>query len=153
VPQNPSHAADRIVGRASAGSRFPAIQKTRSESALGGPREEAPVRAAAPRPKFGIERSKSEIPFPTSTNAIAALSDHSALEPDGCKHIYIVSDSTGFTASHALTSVMAQFETLAVDWNGQEDPTRDTQASGGAVQSEVRTQMFSNVKVCPKHLS
>ena len=36
----------------------------------------------------------------------------STLNPDRCKHVYIVSDSTGFTASHALTSVMAQVPPL-----------------------------------------
>mmetsp|Transcript_50369 Transcript_50369/g.157313 ORF Transcript_50369/g.157313 Transcript_50369/m.157313 type:complete len:751 (-) Transcript_50369:105-2357(-) len=58
------------------------------------------------------------------------------------KYIYIVSDSTGFTASHALTSVMAQFDSLAVDWNGQDNKAKEK--SGGV--PEVRTQMFSNVK-------
>ncbi|EKX48913.1 hypothetical protein GUITHDRAFT_85988 [Guillardia theta CCMP2712] len=54
------------------------------------------------------------------------------------RYIYIVSDSTGFTASHALTSVMAQFESVSVDWAGDSDVFNTSQL-------EVRTQMFSNV--------
>ena len=34
------------------------------------------------------------------------------------KYIYIISDGTGFTASHALTSIMAQFDTLSFDEGG-----------------------------------
>lgn len=50
------------------------------------------------------------------------------------KYVYIISDSTGFTASHALTSCVAQYDGLAVDEEGSADCT-----------VELQTQMFSNV--------
>ena len=59
------------------------------------------------------------------------------------KYIYIVSDSTGFTASHALTSCMTQFEDIIVDWNGEHEGQEPPEEAG---RMEVRTQMFSNVK-------
>ena len=61
-----------------------------------------------------------------------------------CKHIYIVSDSTGFTASHALTSVLGQFETLKIDWSEKNNPELELSLPDNS--TEVRTQMFSNVK-------
>jgi hypothetical protein len=54
------------------------------------------------------------------------------------RYVYIVSDSTGFTASHAVTSVMAQFENLIVD--SSTDPSPDDNST------ELRTQMFHNVQ-------
>ena len=60
-------------------------------------------------------------------------------------YVYIVSDSTGFTASHALTSCMTQFEDIAVDWHETaDDQGGDPPEEAGRM--EVRTQMFSNVK-------
>ena len=61
------------------------------------------------------------------------------------KCVYIVSDSTGFTASHALTSVLGQFEHIKIDWDDQntdahQPPRHDDNAT------EVRTQLLSNVK-------
>jgi len=59
-------------------------------------------------------------------------------------YVYIVSDSTGFTASHALTSCMTQFEDIAVDWHETaDDQGGDPPEDAGRM--EVRTQMFSNV--------
>jgi len=56
------------------------------------------------------------------------------------KWLYIVSDSTGFTASHALTSVLAQFnQRVSVDDN------EEGGEEGGEAKFEVRTHMFSNV--------
>lgn len=54
------------------------------------------------------------------------------------RYVYIVSDSTGFTASHAVTSVMAQFENLIVD--SSTDPSPEDNST------ELRTQMFHNVQ-------
>lgn len=59
-------------------------------------------------------------------------------------YVYIVSDSTGFTASHALTSCMTQFEDIAVDWHETaDDHGEEPPEEAGCI--EVRTQMFSNV--------
>lgn len=55
---------------------------------------------------------------------LAAMAPSAQVQPrQPIKFIYIVSDSTGFTASHALTSCMTQFEGLLVDYN-RSDNTR-----------------------------
>eukprot|EP00288_Rhodomonas_lens_P005709 CAMPEP_0177736442 /NCGR_PEP_ID=MMETSP0484_2-20121128/25337_1 /TAXON_ID=354590 /ORGANISM="Rhodomonas lens, Strain RHODO" /LENGTH=733 /DNA_ID=CAMNT_0019250123 /DNA_START=197 /DNA_END=2399 /DNA_ORIENTATION=+ len=84
-----------------------------------------------------MERSMSDISGVNTQNLTRTA--QMSLPRERTKYIYIVSDSTGFTASHALTSVMAQFDSLVVDWNGQD-------AGEGGKAPEVRTQMFSNVK-------
>ena len=78
-----------------------------------------------------------------SQSLLAAMAQ--AVEPARpIKYIYIVSDSTGFTASHALTSCMTQFEDIIVDNHDEHDGHEPREEAGARM--EVRTQMFSNVK-------
>jgi len=99
-------------------------------------REESGSDGASARENKGTD-SSAQKEFNVSTTNLFVNDLH-----ENFKYIYIVSDSTGFTASHALTSVMAQFDSLAVDWNGQDSKAKEM--NGGV--PEVRTQMFSNVK-------
>ena len=82
----------------------------------------------------------------TELHANASLAEFLA-GSEACKYIYIVSDSTGFTASHALTSVLGQFDTLKINWQASAEEDSETMADKSVVNAtEVRTQMFSNVK-------
>ena len=67
---------------------------------------------------------------------------------DNIKLVYIVSDSTGFTASHALTSVLGQFEDIKIDWDKTDDQNTDAHQPPRHDDNatEVRTQLLSNVK-------
>jgi len=86
--------------------------------------------------KFGSASSFSEL-----SRAESGGSSVDDLAESAVKWLYIVSDSTGFTASHALTSVLAQFSTrVSVD-----DNTGQTSEEGEGPKFEVRTHMFSNV--------
>ena len=93
--------------------------------------------AASPRIFTGIRERTSSGMAPLAVMA----TPHVQTRP--VKYIYIVSDSTGFTASHALTSCLTQFEGLLVDWHADNDNAEEPQDEAGLV--EVRTQMFSNV--------
>lgn len=78
----------------------------------------------------------------SSANA-SALPGH--LSP--IKFIYIVSDSTGFTASHALTSVLGQFDHVKIDWDEQASDAHSPPSKPlDDNATEVRTQLLSNVK-------
>jgi hypothetical protein len=63
-----------------------------------------------------------ERPTKSPSELLAAMAPSVQMQPRPVKFIYIVSDSTGFTASHALTSCMTQFEGLLVDYNRSENP-------------------------------
>ena len=86
-----------------------------------------------------VERAVDRSP----SGQFAAMAQQSQETTRPVKYIYIVSDSTGFTASHALTSCMTQFQDVIVDndvgGDGHEDASEDLH------RKEVRTQMFSNV--------
>ena len=76
----------------------------------------------------------SKVPTADSLGMDGGAGGQEAQLPRPKKYIYIISDSTGFTASHALTSCVAQYDGLSVDEEGAPD-----------ARVELQTQMFSNV--------
>jgi hypothetical protein len=96
----------------------------------------------SPRMFTGVREKKECVDRSPSGSLLAAMATSAEPETRTIKYIYIVSDSTGFTASHALTSCMTQFEDVAVDLD-------DFEVDGGqhadSLPTEARTQMFSNV--------
>jgi hypothetical protein len=76
----------------------------------------------------------SKVPTAGNIGTDSGAGGHEVQPPRPKKYIYIISDSTGFTASHALTSCVAQYDGLSVDEEGAPD-----------ARVELQTQMFSNV--------